>query len=67
MFLKANRMIKVFNCIITGIFRNYSFSNSLRLSGNYAPPILTIINAAFCVYRFRIVVTVNGDYFLKQH
>jgi hypothetical protein len=28
---------------------------------------LTVCNSAFCIYGFRMVLTVNSDYFLKQH
>jgi hypothetical protein len=29
--------------------------------------LLTIINSAICIYGFCVVLTVNWDYFLKQH
>jgi hypothetical protein len=29
-------------------------------------PALTINNSAFCTYGFRMILTVNKDYFLKQ-
>jgi hypothetical protein len=34
---------------------------------SYVPPTVRIINAAFCIYRFRMILTVNRDYFLKLH
>jgi hypothetical protein len=32
----------------------------------YVPAALTISNWAFCIYVFRMILTVNSDYFLKQ-
>jgi hypothetical protein len=32
----------------------------------YVPPYLTITKSAFCIYVFRMILTVNSDYFLKQ-
>jgi hypothetical protein len=32
----------------------------------YATPALTISNSSFCIYVFRMILTVNSDYFLKQ-
>jgi hypothetical protein len=29
-------------------------------------PALTVNNAAFCIYEFHVIFTVNNDYFLKQ-
>jgi hypothetical protein len=28
---------------------------------------ITICNAVFCIYELCMVLTVNGDHFLKQH
>jgi hypothetical protein len=33
----------------------------------YVPPVLTTINASFCTYLFRMVLTINVDYFLEQY
>jgi hypothetical protein len=40
--------------------------NSLRPNGKYEPFDLTVSNAAFCIYWFCMVLTVNSDHFLKQ-
>jgi hypothetical protein len=42
--------------------------NPLRPSGNYMNHLLLrVSNAAFCIYWFCMVLTVNSDHFLKQH
>jgi hypothetical protein len=41
--------------------------NALRPSGNYEPSAVTVSNAAFCIYWFCMVLTVNSYYFLKRH
>jgi hypothetical protein len=41
--------------------------NPLKLGGNCIPSGLTICNAAFCNYGFRMILSVNSDFFLKQH
>jgi hypothetical protein len=48
-------------------FRAWGFPvfNLLKPSGNYVPSILIIFNAVFCICGFRMVLTVNSDYFLK--
>jgi hypothetical protein len=33
----------------------------------YIPSTLTIIKAVFCIYLFRMILSLNSDYFLKQH
>jgi hypothetical protein len=33
----------------------------------YIPSALTITDAAVCIYVFRMILTVNSDYFLKRH
>jgi hypothetical protein len=30
------------------------------------PPALTIIKCEFCIYRFRMILSVNSDYLFKQ-
>jgi hypothetical protein len=42
--------------------------NLLKPTGKlYVPPVLTISNAVFCIYAFRMILIINSDYFLKQH
>jgi hypothetical protein len=31
----------------------------------YVPPALTIINYAFCIYGFRMILTANIDYLMR--
>jgi hypothetical protein len=45
----------------------WSVSNPSRQSGDYVLFSLSVINAAFCIYRFRMFFGVNRDCFLKQH
>jgi hypothetical protein len=44
----------------------FFFFNPLKPSGNYAPPALRISNSAFCICVFRMILSVNRDYFLQQ-
>jgi hypothetical protein len=37
--------------------------NLLKPNGNYTPPPASTVN----IYVFRMILSVNGDYFLKQH
>jgi hypothetical protein len=48
-------------------FRSWDFPvfNLLKPSGNYVSSILIVFNAVFCICGFRMVLTVNSDYFLK--
>jgi hypothetical protein len=39
--------------------------NSLKSSGIYVPPALTIINCAFCIYVSRTTLSVSIHYFVK--
>jgi hypothetical protein len=41
--------------------------NPLRPCDKYIPSILTISNAAFCIYVFCMILSVNRNYFLKEH
>jgi hypothetical protein len=45
------------------------FLNPLKPSGNYvyAPSALRLINFVFCIYGFRMVLAVSGNYFLNDH
>jgi hypothetical protein len=45
------------------------FLNRFKYNGiySYVPPALTINNCAFRICGFCMVLTVNRDYFLKQH
>jgi hypothetical protein len=44
------------------------YFNILKPSGSYSdPPATTVIHCLFCIYRFRMILTVNSDHFLKQH
>jgi hypothetical protein len=40
--------------------------NSFKTNGNYVQAVLTISNSSFCIYVFRMILTVKSDYFLKQ-
>jgi hypothetical protein len=40
--------------------------NPLKPNDKYVPVALTISNASFCIYMFRVILTANSDYFLKQ-
>jgi hypothetical protein len=33
----------------------------------YVPAALTTSNTVFCIYGFCMILTVNRDYFLKEH
>jgi hypothetical protein len=37
--------------------------NCLKMSGNSAPPALTVSNSTFCIYEFYMFLNVNKDYF----
>jgi hypothetical protein len=40
--------------------------NPLKPSGNYVLLISTVSHTSFCIYVFRIILSLNTDYFLKQ-
>jgi hypothetical protein len=45
---------------------NLYMINPLKPSDNYIPPALTVSNFTFYIYVFRMILTANSDYFLKQ-
>jgi hypothetical protein len=47
------------------LFRN--LINPLNPSGHYVPAIFRVCKAVFYIYGFCVILTVNSDYFLKQH
>jgi hypothetical protein len=47
---------------------NIKVFNPSKPNGNYMyHPAISISNDVFCIYGSRMILSVNSDYFLKQH